>query len=260
LIVPADKRLREIRLKIERAKQHVCDLEESIRAFRAGDPYGLMAEHNAKTGEIIYKVQIRRQIPDDMPLIIGDAVHNLRSALDYLACQLAEAAGGVIDKQAFPIFETAAEYKPKQSQIKGIAPAAISRIEAVQPYHSGYEALWALQELDNRDKHRLLIVAGIGLSVPRIIVPQGSAGGVDNITIIVQPGMVPGESFPILEDGTELFRVRVSAASQMKVKFEIPFDVAFREPEVVKRQAVLPCLTQLSQLVESIINAFVPCL
>jgi hypothetical protein len=41
-----------------------------------------------------------------MALIVGDAVHNMRSALDHLACRLVErhSPGADLDRTAFPIW------------------------------------------------------------------------------------------------------------------------------------------------------------
>jgi hypothetical protein len=40
-----------------------------------------------------------KSVPDDISPIIGDAIHNLRTALDYLMWQLVESGGGVPDKR-----------------------------------------------------------------------------------------------------------------------------------------------------------------
>src|SRR4051794_37203940 len=87
--------LARVKLKVERAKEHIRNLESAVQAFRDTDPYGFRIEDDLQTGDKIYRIEIRRQTPDAFSLIVGDAVHNLRSALDHLARQLVIANGGV---------------------------------------------------------------------------------------------------------------------------------------------------------------------
>src|SRR5581483_7814217 len=46
-------------------------------------------------------------------------------------------------------------------KVQGIDPGAVRLIESLQPYNGGNDALWTLAELDNFDKHRLLVVAAV---------------------------------------------------------------------------------------------------
>ena len=80
-----------VRLKIERAKKHINDLEADIRAFRGGNPYRVVTDEHPRTGDITYRLSITKDIPIEWSAIIGDFVHNLRSSLDLLACALIRA-------------------------------------------------------------------------------------------------------------------------------------------------------------------------
>lgn len=76
----------DVWLKMGRAKQHVDDLEAEIAAFHRADPYHVIVEDNPQTGKRIAKVgREPAPIPDAMPLVLGDAVHAIRSSLDYFA-------------------------------------------------------------------------------------------------------------------------------------------------------------------------------
>src|SRR5688572_1441682 len=86
-------------IKIERAKEHVQDLETEITAFLGREPYRIVRQDDANTGEQTYRVLVSEDGPLRWGAIIGDVIHNLRTALDHLACQLVLANGGVnIDK------------------------------------------------------------------------------------------------------------------------------------------------------------------
>lgn len=70
------------RLKIERAKQHIADLHSSICAFATTDFCSLDVNQEVETGKYCLKVAVKEPLPHEFALIIGDAVHNLKSALD----------------------------------------------------------------------------------------------------------------------------------------------------------------------------------
>jgi hypothetical protein len=104
-------------------------------------------------------------IDPDIPMITGDAVHNLRSALDLLAWALyARRTKGKGTHIYFPIFETPKKYKSgSERKVEGISEADIEAITLLKPYKGGNDHLWGLHELDITDKHRLLITPVIAV-------------------------------------------------------------------------------------------------
>jgi hypothetical protein len=89
-------RIRGVCLKIERAKEHIRDLDAAIGDFLRDEPYRLGAKPHP-VAEIkhttLYVAEVK-PITSRLSLLIGDAIHNLRSALDHLAWQLVEGGGG----------------------------------------------------------------------------------------------------------------------------------------------------------------------
>jgi hypothetical protein len=157
-----------VRAKLNRAEQH---LDEFNVAFGAGlSPTRVQLrskERDAKGNHEAIGDIFPGEPPPGLGVHLGDAVHNTRCALDHLVCQLAIAAGNpaACDRTQFPIFvdETPDNRKTIQRRIKGLSPAAQAEIERLQPYQrrpadSSGDLLWMLSELDNIDKHRLLIV------------------------------------------------------------------------------------------------------
>ena len=86
------------RLKIERAKQHINDLHSRILDFADSGFYALSVDKNTKTGNYGLKIEVRKSFPNDYALIIGDAAHNLKSALDVLANEVVFRRLGRYDK------------------------------------------------------------------------------------------------------------------------------------------------------------------
>lgn len=253
---PAEStRLIGIRAKIERANEHIQDLEARIQAFRGTNPYGVVAEDDPHSGYRTYKAKVNRPIPGDFSLVIGDALHNLRTALDHLAWQLVESNSAIPDRETcFPIYQGAPKDESQFARkVKGMSPGAVDIVKAVQPYQTGDDTLWHLSELDNMDKHRISLKAASSRQ-PAFLLPIDihalRAGGIINI-----PGSFEFCGGIDLEDGAVLARARLLADN---VEFELTFEIAFGKSTVVEGQPVLPMLHQQSHLVNDIVNQFVP--
>ena len=104
-------------------------------------------------------------------LIIGDLVHNLRSALDHLVCQLALLNSQPLKcckKTFFPIYINDVLFAERTEKLRLLLHGdAFALIKELQPYktaerfgHSPTNAtLWTISEMDIIDKHRMIIVA-----------------------------------------------------------------------------------------------------
>ena len=76
-------------LKIARAKRHILELEQTLEAYRQTKPYSLSHKlTEIKPGDAV-QIKLPEKIPPELSVITGDVLHNLRSALDHLAYQLA---------------------------------------------------------------------------------------------------------------------------------------------------------------------------
>jgi hypothetical protein len=255
---PTPDRLQGIRAKIERAKEHVRDFESRLRTFMQTDPYGIRVEDDPKTGDKIQRVEIRSQTPADLPLVAGEVIYHLRSTLDHLVWQLVEANGGTPGKETgFPIFDAASKYKTDSARkVKGMSPVAVTVLDLIQPYKGGNDSLWKLHELNNFDKHRLSLGPGYGQKyVDVLISPDLALSGMVPPVEFVGTGK-PGVPCPILEDGTIIGRIEGRGQSNEDMQFQITFEIAFRQPQIVEGEPVLPFLHQMSHLVEGIVNQF----
>ncbi len=111
-------------------------------------------------------------VPARIPLIVGDFLQNVRSALDYLIWELVIANGNTPGQHnAFPIDLTLAAYQSsltKRRRLEGIDNRAAAIIDVMQPYHCKNDAekenapLVILDRLTNINKHRRVLLATIG--------------------------------------------------------------------------------------------------
>ena len=106
------------RAKIKRAKHHVRELHTAAEAYRKRNPNLIVGEIDWRTGAQIFKVKIVEPIPLDWSMMIGDCVHNLRTAFDYVIHEAILVNGEETSRvTGFPIgrtrdaFETSLERK-----------------------------------------------------------------------------------------------------------------------------------------------------
>jgi hypothetical protein len=267
-----DDRLKQITLKVERAKKHISDLDGEIKAFLKTNPYKVAVKRNPDTRRLIYYLASVEPTPDCLPLLAGDAIQNLMSALDHLAYQIVCSDTGDHPPNPnwiyFPIADNAEKYEAKKrGKIEGARPETFEAIDALKPYKGGNDQLWILYRLNNIEKHRLLITVGsmfqsvnIGAHMSKMMADHIAADP-DNpfhgkefpaINIFLRPADV---LFP-LEEGDELFIDGPDAEPNEKLQFR--FSVALYEPEIIKAQSLLETVHELAALVEGIVTALTP--
>ena len=72
------------RLKIERSNKHIADAKVIINASTHPESHRSVVQHDPKTGGKVIKYSLaKKAVLRDLALIIGDAIHNLKTALDY---------------------------------------------------------------------------------------------------------------------------------------------------------------------------------
>lgn len=150
------------------------------------------------------------ETPPKWGVWIGEAAHNLRSSLDNLLCQLVirrHPKSGwrrcQQEKAMFPIYlygpRTMRRGKPGQrfTRDKSIALGKLmglrnlARVKRYQPYHRrnglGLSPLWLLHELNNADKHNLIVIAG-GFSAGTALHPVvGSVVHLTDSGVYIEP-------------------------------------------------------------------------
>jgi len=103
-------------MKLERAKRQKQEFDDVLRSFFSTTPYKFTGKLDFESNKIIYTMDEVQPVPSEVPLIAGDIIHNLRSALDHLAYQLFRKKHP--DREGkhvqFPIAETKVDYYRKE--------------------------------------------------------------------------------------------------------------------------------------------------
>ena len=75
--------------KADRAQSHLRSLDRLVAEFRASEPYTVVPRPTDTPGRTEYRLHIHKPMPPEISTTIGDILHNLRSALDSLAYEIA---------------------------------------------------------------------------------------------------------------------------------------------------------------------------
>ena len=129
----AVERLADADLKLEWSDQHIRNLADAISAVA---PYELRKDSHTPPG--LSRV-VSPPIPPHLVLIACDAAHNIRIALDYLVCALAELNGKTASGVSFPVAADVDEFmKPQcQDKIRKLSTAGKGFINGLKPYKRG---------------------------------------------------------------------------------------------------------------------------
>jgi hypothetical protein len=209
-------------------------------------------------------------VPVGIGLIVGDALHNLRSTLDHLAWQLVlEAGSAPTSSTSFPIFDDAAKYgRGALSKLAGMRQSAIDAIAAIKPYKGGNDTLWRLHRLNNVDKHRLVISVGF-TNTAHSITPslrerlrRGFAGSYGPDVPFPYPkgvDLLIASETPIspLKAGDELLTL---PESELEDHTSFTFDVALGEPGIIEGAPVVQTLQGFAKIVGGLVENLAPLL
>ena len=161
-----------IEAKLSRADAHLKAIKDALKPIIEAEPDLIPAEFDRDSGKYLFRAQRDSLRGDWLSPVIGDCVHNLRAALDYIVWALTTDAvrtSKAANKIEFPIYPDPTAYDLGVVQkLIGVPPKAQTVIKCLQPFngpdcrpdfslaHPKDRPLWHLFELDNWDKHRTL--------------------------------------------------------------------------------------------------------
>lgn len=260
----ADDRFNEIWHKIERANKHISDLDAALRRFMASEPYKIECRRDQSRKPIYYIKQIE-PVPTEIILILGDAIQNLRTALDHLAQQLylvGTQSSTLARHISFFIGSSASDYRSNfRGRVNGMRRDAIDAICALEPFKAGKgHQLWVLNSLNNIDKHRALVACGGSFQALDILAavlpafpPQfraAFAGTKQSLLMNVADKLCP------LKVGDELF----IGTPDDEFNPDLPFHlaVALNEPDITEPGPMREAVQALADSVSNSVNELRP--
>jgi hypothetical protein len=247
-------------LKLRHADSHFSELGREIRAFLDAHPLELTADDPDVDGWRVVRVGDVEPAPAEWGVVLGDGIHDCRSALDNAVAALCRLAGGEpAHANEFPILvdqaENARERKIARA-LDGIPRMWQGPIRDAQPYVAGERRrehpLAVLQALSNADKHRLV---HIGTLTP--------SEGQYRYNVEVGNEVVEqrrSASSLTLASGSEVFRLRVAPnpAAAVGAELEMSLLVGFATAPSRPPVATMPQLADIYRYLWNLLVAMIP--
>jgi|SRR6478672_1124047 len=173
-----DERMTSAQRKLKRGVEHVDRLRKEVKAYEEAGAYVFSDERTFRSSnEAEYRCFATQEkgMPSHWPLLAGEAIQNLRSALDHLVY---EKSGGKRSTQ-FPIFTEQSNFEDKApGRLKGVPDDVKAKIEEVQPFRAMPDAavhdpLAQLSSFSNLDKHRVLATIVSAVTREGVGIPDG---------------------------------------------------------------------------------------
>jgi hypothetical protein len=163
------------RAKVAHAEEQLERFWTQLKSFMEAQPFSARSQTNLRTNDVRivcrYFVDKFTPVPEDWPLVLGDALHNLRAALDHATWSLLANANGdawAWDNRRridFPIYKEETHFTG-DFVVKNVPVDLVSTLKACQPFHCTpvapqTDALWVLEQAEVLDKHRALNIIAL---------------------------------------------------------------------------------------------------
>jgi hypothetical protein len=220
-------------LKFSRALGLVDQLDREIGAYLESAPFELAEGIDQDSGDLRVTVDIRSAPPPEWSLVVGDALHNARSALDHFAWQLVDMHGGPVERSRFPFKDEPGGFGDELRRALPKVPVQVrEQVKLLQPWRGGDEKLWMLHHLDIVDKHRLLVPVG---AATRGILLHFQAAWPGQPSMELNPIEILSKDRRIaLVDGAEVFRDKrpahqraQDAEGPLRTRYSVTFEIVF---------------------------------
>lgn len=219
------------RVKVQWAEQHVKVAGSVIAWFIEEQKKAGVIVTNPDTGQCAIGGQA---VPANVALAAGDAIFSLRSALDCCWMGLKRAVDAEAAKSTLPRGITRKEVERVLEKASVNVPfegADLLILDKIRPYKEGNETLWLAGQLDNWNKHNMLITSLHSTRPVRLVVRNKVTGGI----AVFEGCNFVGENLVYL--GVGPFEIEGNA--------DVPMDVVLvsRKPE--DKRLLMPFLTSL---------------
>lgn len=227
----------DIAAKMDRGRQHRLECRASIKQLFKDNSLTIEVRFTDQGDQEFYLASDVPDVPSSIAVILGDALQNFRSALDYLAWELDTNPGR---HTMFQIAPTLTDFR--SNRLKGMPGPAQARIQSWQPYAVTNpilaNRLLELEELNNANKHRRLSV---------VLPSPGSL-------VMWQPGGEPSYIHSAqMVRGTTLARF---PAGQHQHSFGVNLGLVFGSGEAAQGHGIDEELFHLEHVVALVLNDF----
>lgn len=235
--------------RVARAKKHITDLDAGIQDFLSQQPYSRVIETDPNTGYEIHKVKLTAPFPDALLDQAVEIAEGLRAALDKAGYASAVTLGNTRLKGTyFPIADTDPQIDTDiigRGRCSDLHSDILSLFRSFNPHKAGNPLIWALNQLANGSKHRILIP--VGMSVGGGVMPSFSNPGRGYIQM----------GFPPRWDTENDEMVLVTAEKTVQVQYQMSLEmfVEIRQMDGLGRGPAQAIFSAMAAEVERVVMA-----
>lgn len=233
-------------LKVDRATHHIRDLQATVARYAKKAGIDFYPDGSFVT------ITVDRRAEPECSAILGDAIHNLRSALEHAFWELIGIDGGTQDKYTtFPIHRgNRVDYEAHCKGVKTPRQDTKDFLICVQAYPDGVGAsLVDLHDLDILDKHAMLnpVFGLVALRDCVIVRPNGvredwAAIGGDYARTLIH------------EDGQTVVRPFGEGRFELNQNTQASLDILFGDTETsVELEPVIPVLDKFVSEIRNVL-------
>lgn len=226
-------------LKIDRAQKHIIELQDAVERFTHENECTFWADSNADG--MSFSIRLVNSDSSIFSPMIGDAIHNLRSALDHLVFELAFIDSGKEDTEAsLKPRSRETDFEAATKGIKTLKADSVDFINGRECYKGGNgESLFWLHRLDVIDKHRQIIPSACVATVSQFYIMRG-----DQIVIDASDN-----TFGVSPDGHINLFMKVPSDCQIKggQDMEVALDIRFPNIEALPGELIIPALVEIGR-------------
>ena len=193
---------------------------------------------------IWYELPEFESIRNNIALVAGDAIHNVRTALDYVWCD------AIVTPSKFSKFPVYPNLGQLEAGLKGtglhIANPRLFRLmmEEIRPFRDGGNVLYLLHHFDIKDKHSLLL-------------PVSKFGSIKKIKVSDRNGPVEATSWGF--EWSASYHIDLEAGIEVLDPGEPDFDLYFTDDSEEGRYEIKETIDSFSRVVADTVRKIEAC-
>ncbi|MBJ7410134.1 MAG: hypothetical protein JHD15_07170 [Phenylobacterium sp.] len=253
-------------MKVAHARRHIASVSEMLAEHAKVAQMRLLGRDHPSLPEthMEFCYHLHPETPPELALVVGDAVHNLRAALDIMLCDVARVRGKSPKGVWFPFGEDQADlermFEGKRGQpLRRLGEDIKTGILNLAPHKDGHPGLRGLHDLDVADKHKVVLTTflvgrlrpnlGLGLVPPQIVDQIGAT--------FLEAFGAPFENFYMTVASGQPWMLQKGINPHDAVTLHPDGPVPAFGPELpFAGEPVLDVLESLAQMAEAIVEGF----
>ena len=168
--------LAHFRARLNRAADLYRQVGSAWEAYLERHPHRLVIKmHSGGRGQLLMERLI--PLPEDVALLLGEYLYQLRSALDNCLYAVAIIAAGTAPPPGantlqWPICDTADAFEKQRWRLKHLPEGLVGALEHIQPYRAelpSWNSLRLLNDLARVDRHRALHLVALTTAESKVV-------------------------------------------------------------------------------------------